>query len=299
MTTPLERLNSHFQNYRDPIAEMDWRAADPSLPWLPPELLSLAGLKEQSAMSRDQLVQFSRIEFARLCATGLWLEGLLINRVTSRDFPASRIEEARIMLQEVRDECGHGLMFLEMISRAGLSDIPLLGSKRLLSRIAHHLSPASPEFWALVFIGESVTDSFAIKALKLSSTPGNEVCPLARQVLARHHRDEARHIAAARILLEARIDAMSAARKRLFHLAMKHLLPQFLSATLYPTVASLTALGLPAPKRTVRAALTSPGRRQVVEACAAPALDVLARHGLSPIRREHLERQKNSSEAAR
>ncbi len=288
MTAALQRLGAHFQTYRDPIAAIDWQAADPSLPWLPPELLSLAGLKEQSAMSRDQLVRLSQVEFARLSAAGLWLEGLLISRVTSQDFPVNQVEEARVMLREVREECGHSLVFLEMISRAGLSGTPLLGSKRLLNRIAHHLPPTSPEFWALVFIGESVTDSFAIKALKLSRTPGNEICPLARQVLSFHHRDEARHIAAARTLLEARIEAMSWARKRVFHLALKHLLPQFLSATLYPTVASLTALGLAAPRRTVRAALASPRRRRVVEACAAPALEVLARYGLNPCPRTHV-----------
>lgn len=282
MTAALERLHGHFQPYRDPMAAIDWQAADSSLPWLPPEILSLAGLKEQSAMSRDQVVQFSKIEFARLCAAGLWLEGLLISRVTSEDFPVNQIEEARVMLREVREECGHGLVFMEMISRAGLTGVPLLGSKRLLNGIAHRLAPTSPEFWALVFIGESVTDSFAIMALKLSRTPGNEICPLARQVLSFHHRDEARHIAAARTLLEARLEAMSWARKRVFHHALKHLLPQFLSATLYPTVASLSALGLAAPARTVRCALASPRRRRVVEDAAAPALDVLARHGLSP-----------------
>ncbi len=285
MTAALERLNSHFQPYRDPMDAIDWRAADPSLPWLPPELLSLAGLDAQSAMSRDQVVRLSQIEFARLCAAGLWLEGLLISRVTSEDFPLNHIDEARVMLREVREECGHGLVFLEMISRAGLAGTPLLGPKRLLNGIAHRLAPTSPEFWALVFIGESVTDSFAIQALRLSRTPGNEICPLARQVLSLHHRDEARHIAAARTLLEARLDAMSWARKRVFHLALKHLLPQFLSATLYPTAASLAALGLAAPRRTVRAVRASPRRRRVVEASAAPALDVLARHGLNPMRR--------------
>jgi len=278
MSDTLRRIAARGAEYSDPLAAIDWDAADLARPWLPPALLSLAGVGHQAEMSPETLNRFSRIEFARLCAAGLWLEGLLISRVTGRGFPADRPAEARVMLQEVREESGHGLMFLEMIDRAGLAGVQLLGPTRLLSAVAYRLRPDDAEFWAMVFVGETVTDQFALKAL---AAPAESICPVARRVLALHHRDEARHIAAARALLEGRLRGMTAARRRLFAAALRFLLKRFLAATLYPTPASLAALGLDDPLAAARAARRCPERRALADACARPALAPLAEHGLS------------------
>lgn len=144
MTALLRRLADHGSRYRDPLAVVDWSAADDTAPWLPAHLLSLAGLAVQREMSPEELVRLSRVEFARLCAAGLWLEGLLITRVTAAGFPATSAAETRVILQEVREETGHGLMFLEMIRRAGLEDVPLLGPTRLLSAVARRLRSIRP-----------------------------------------------------------------------------------------------------------------------------------------------------------
>ncbi|MEL0106409.1 MAG: diiron oxygenase [Rhodospirillaceae bacterium] len=297
MMSKLDRLGEHGADYKDPLSVVDWSATSPSLPWLPPSLLSLAGLDAQKNMSAEALARFSQIEFARLCAAGLWLEGLMISRTTSEGFPVTNINEARVMLQEVREESGHGLLFLEMIERAGLSGVELLGPKRLLTWISHKLSPASPEFWALVFIGESVTDTFTVKALQLSQKQGNGICPVAHQVLSLHHRDEARHIAAARTLLGARVQKMSLVRKQIFNQALRHLLPQFLTATLYPTSASLEVLGFSRPYHIVKAVRACPVRQRIVEACAAPALEALARMGLYKPDRSITSQTGNTTEA--
>jgi len=299
MMTKLDRLGEHGADYCDPLCAIDWSSADPSLPWLPPSLLSLAGLDVQKNMAPDALARFSQIEFARLCAAGLWLEGLMISRVTSQGFPATNVEEARVMLQEVREESGHGLLFLEMIDRAGLSGIELLGPKRFLTWISHKLSPQSPEFWALVFIGESITDTFAVKALQLSQKQGHEICPVAHQALSLHHRDEARHIAAARTLLEVRTQKISATRKFVFNQALTHLLPQFLTATLYPTPASLEVLGFSGPQHIVKAVRSCPERQRIVEVCTAPALEALARMGLYKPDRSMTSQSGNTWEATR
>ena len=281
MSAVLDRIGALGGRYADPLTAIDWPAADPALPWLPLRMLSRAGLGP--ALAPDLLVRFSRVEFARLCAAGLWLEGLLISRVTSRGFPAHRPVEARVMLQEVREESGHGLMFLEMIERAGLSGVALLGPKGLLSAVAHRLSPSGAAFWAMVFVGETVTDQYALRALHLAN--GNDdaadtrLCPVARQVLALHHRDEARHIAAARALIEDRVKRMGPAARRAFAVTLIFLLRRFLLATLYPTPASLAALGIADPQAAARAARACPERRALAESCAAPALDFL--RGLS------------------
>jgi hypothetical protein len=280
MSVALTRLRLHGARYRDPLTEIDFAAGDPSAPWLPDELLSLATVPEYASLSAAERVRLSHIDFARLCAAGLWLEGLLMSRVTAQGFVGASAAEARIMLQEVREEAGHGLMFLEMIERAGLTDVPLLGSTGLLTWVARRLTPADPEFWAMVYIGESVTNTFIARALR--PPHARSICPLARQVMALHHRDEARHIAAARALLMSRIERMGLLRRRLFGTLVKLLLDRFLGATLYPTPASLASLGLRRPARAAAAVRACPRRRALARACAAPALALVARSGLHP-----------------
>ncbi len=268
MTDTLSSLAALGADYRDPVAAVDWQSSDPDRPWLPPSLLSLAGLKSQHDMSPDILRRFSQIEFARLCAAGLWLEGLLISRTSHGSYLRLPTAEARVVLQEAREEAGHGLMFLEMIERAGLGGLRLLGGTRWLSWVARRLRPDSAEFWAMVYLGESVTDNLALRALRADA---GAICPVARQVLSLHHKDEARHIAAARALLRRRLTAVSPLRRHAISRALDFLLPYFLRAVFYPTVASLQALGLPDPTATARQAAACPERRALAEACAAPA----------------------------
>ncbi len=241
-------------------------------------MLSLSGTALGAAMTREMRTRFSRVEFARLCAAGLWLEGLLIARVAADRFvdraPAA---ERRVILNEVREEAGHGLMFLEMIGRSGLEGVPLLGPTRLLTEAARRLRPQKAAFWAMVFIGETVTDTLAIRALRESGPGGQAICPVARDVLAFHHRDEARHIAAARTLLMARVGDMNAVDRFAFGGLLRFLLGRLLRATLYPTAASLAALGLERPAAAAREAWSCPVRRAFAQECAAPALELIAR----------------------
>ncbi|MEK9672569.1 MAG: diiron oxygenase [Rhodospirillaceae bacterium] len=270
----LDRLGAHGQDYRDPVAQVAWADADDALPWLPHGLLSVRGL------DNDQANRLSRFEFARLCAAGMWLEGLLISRVTEKGFLGLSTAEARVMLQEVREESGHSLMFLEMIERAGAAGVELLGTTGLLSWVARRLSPSSPEFWAMVYVGETVTDTFAIKALREARDGRADLCPVARQVLDLHHRDEARHISAARVFLSNRVGLMTPVRRAAFGHTLRFLLTRFLDATLYPTPATLAAAGIPNAHQAARAVRACPDRRALAAECARPALDLLARDGL-------------------
>ena len=148
------------------MQKIDWTAANPERNWLPAELLSMTGLAQWKKLSVDQQRRLSQIEFARLCAAGLWLEGLLIGRTASAGYGKLGLEETRVVLQEVREEAGHGLMFLEMIERAGLAGVSLLGDTRLLSWVANRLNADSAAYWAMVYLGESVTDNFALRVLR-------------------------------------------------------------------------------------------------------------------------------------
>lgn len=279
MSAVIRRLGDAGARYRDPLAAIEWHGAETASPWLPASLAPMTGIDVPADLADDFRLRFNRAEFARLAAAGLWLEGLLISRVTAKGFLAHRTDEARVMLQEVREESGHGLMFLEMIERAGLSGVHLLGPTGLLTWIAHRLDPATAEFWAMVFIGESVTDTFAVRALKAADA-GESICPVARQVLQLHHRDEARHIAAARRLLDTRVADMGRIDRFVFARTLRFLLNRFLEATLYPTAASLHALGIAKPGQAARRARKCPERRRLAAACAEPALDLLTRSGL-------------------
>jgi len=278
MSDMLDRLSALGARYSDPIEAIAWEKADADLPWLPESVLSLSGTSLGGAMTPDMRIRFSRVEFARLCAAGIWLEGLLIARVSGDRFMHGvPLAERCVILHEVREEAGHGLMFLEMIRRSGLEGVPLLGPTWLLTQAARHLRPRKAAFWAMVFIGETVTDSFAIRALRDSGSGGQAICPVARDVLAFHHRDEARHIAAARTLLAARIAKMSAFDRLAFGTLLRFLLGRLLRATLYPTPASLAALGFGDPAGAAHAAWACPVRRAFAHECAAPALELIDR----------------------
>ena len=107
MNAALDRIAKHGRCYKDPITAIDWRSADAERPWLPRGLL--LGHESQVPIRADQFIALSRAEYARLCAAGLWLEGLLINRVTASGLLDVDTEEARVILQEIREETGHSL----------------------------------------------------------------------------------------------------------------------------------------------------------------------------------------------
>ena len=149
----------------------------------------------------------------------------------------------------------------------------------LLSAVARRLCVDDTEFWAMVLIGESVTDGLAVRALR-ESRGENALCPVARQVLELHHRDEARHIAAARTFIEARSARMGWARRARFACMVRWLLRHFLRATLYPTRESLQLLGVDDPHAVQRQALACPRRRKLANELAAHPLAVLGRSSM-------------------
>jgi len=275
MSTIFNRLAAATPAYKDPMTEIDWSADDPDLAWLPESVISLAHLPVWQQLDARQKRRVSQIEFARLCAAGLWLEGLMIHRVTHAGFVAADTLETQIVLHEVREETGHGLMFLKMIERAGMSGKHLLGPTGLLTTVAKMLDPQSAGFWAMVFIGESVTDTFALKALKEAEGQGRAICPLARQVMQWHHADEARHIAAAKALLGEKIKAMSPAQRSGFRLLTKMLIRRFLRATLFPSLQSLEALQIPNAREVWRQAHRNPSGWVLARSCAEPAMNLI------------------------
>jgi len=280
LNTVLDRVTEHGRPYQDPLTVINWEKANPLLPWLPRSLL----LSKEcfGSIDEDEFLKLSRAEFTRLCAAGLWLEGLLVNRVTETGLIGIETAEARVMLQEIREETGHSLMFLEMIDRADQASRPRLEGTKLLTVVAKRLRVEAAEFWAMAYIGETVTDTFAMKALKLAQTEDQPMCPLAEQVLAFHHREEARHIAAARQFLMVRMSGMSQKRRWIFSQTVQWLLNLFLDATMYPSAESLMRAGLADPVGLAQRLRKNPMRQEIARTCAVPAVSLLKRDGLWP-----------------
>lgn len=275
MNEKFDRLSKLAANYCDPMQEVPWEKDDPSLPWLPEKMISLSTQDVWRQMDSTTRRKVSQVEFARLCAAGLWLEGLLIHRVTHAGFVAANASETRVVLQEVREEAGHGLMFLEMIDRAGMSGVSLLGSTWFLTWVAKRLDPGGAEFWAMVYIGESVTDTFALRVNRIAEREGDPVCPVAHAVLDLHHRDEARHIAAAKAIIDTKLSTMGPLRRFVFRYVVRALIGSFLKATLFPTEASLRAIGVENPSGVVRAVRADTSWQAVTKDCAESALALI------------------------
>lgn len=275
MSARLDRIAGHGDARAEPYVTVDWARADPDRPWLPPDLLGVACLGARAAES-EMIRRLSRLEFAQLAAAGLWLEGLFIARIGRLDLLSLKAAEARVLLQEIREEASHSLVFLEAIEQAGLGGVELLGPRGVVDWLARRLDPARAPFWAMTFLGESVTDAFAIRALRSEQT----ICPAAQQILRAHHRDEARHIAAAKAMAEERLANLSRLDRLSFAPVMTVMLRSFLRATFYPTVSALRAIGIADAEAAAAAARACPRRRAVVDACAAPALATLRRMGL-------------------
>ena len=75
MSTIFSRLAAAMSTYKDPMTEIDWTGGKDDLPWLPENMISLSGLPVWAGFEEEQKRRVSRVEFARLCAAGLWLEG--------------------------------------------------------------------------------------------------------------------------------------------------------------------------------------------------------------------------------
>lgn len=273
MTVALERLLGHGEIYVDPSSVVVWEQADATRPWLPPHLVSIPGLP------RDGMVALSRLDFARVAMASLWLKGLMARRVAEEGFAGLPYAESRNALQEVREEAGHALMLLKTAEAAGLCEKALAAELSGLDRLTRGLRPDGLGFWAWMYLGEAVTDAYVLKALREC----DELCPVARQVMQLHHREQTRRMAVCKAMVSERLKTAGALRRHLVAMALPRLLRHYLAVMLFPTAESLAALNLPDVAGTVRALRGDQGRRAVGAGCAASAVTVLRRAGV-PLR---------------
>ena len=265
-------------DYRDPLTLIDWPQLEAPGAWLPQSALSLHGLPEFAAAGDEVKRRLSRYEFINVMYCGIWLESIFLQRVSRLLQPdMSRTENAHL-LQELREETGHSLMFLRAIDAAGV-ELPQ-GSWRAprAAAILGRYAPAgSAVFWLAMLIGENVSDSLN-RDLCESAV---DVNPAVRQICMLHVADEARHISHARVMLAAALSSSGAARRALLSSAARVLLWQMASVFYYPPADFYALAGLPRETDWRASALRNPARRRFVAQQLAPTVQLLQSFGLN------------------
>jgi hypothetical protein len=274
----LSQLNANSESYRDPLAEMDWAALSVDDYWLPPSMLSLAGLPEFEALAEATKKRLSQYEFIHFIHGGLWLERIFMERLARALRRTEGALEYAAHLHEIREESGHSLMFLKLMERSGLH-LPARAFRvpRLADFVGRHAPLDSALFWTAVVIGEELPDKFNRRV----RGGADEVNPAIARMCMLHMIDEARHIARARSVLENALQNFGALKRRLAAPLIQRLLGQFVRTLYLPQAEIYELAGLAPGRRWREAARGNPARRQFVRQCVEPTLNLLRRQGLA------------------
>ncbi len=268
------RLARHSLPYRDPVARVNWDRLSHAMFWLPEAAVSLAGVREYDALPLATRQRLSHYEFAHFLDTGIWLEGLFLERLARSARQEGRA--ARIyQLHELREEAGHSLMFLEFLKRARLEAQWDYEEDRVLTVLGRRLPFGSTLFWGAILLGEEVPDRLN-RYIRLHA---QGICPVTVELSVLHSTDEARHIAYGREVLKRRLGATNALSRRLLAHTLKSLLARFVRAFYYPPASLYRAAGLPEGPWRARAA-ASADRHRFVAHCLAPTVTRLRALGL-------------------
>lgn len=273
----LRQLNASSAACRAPLATLDWNRLSLEDFWLPPSALSLFGSKEFDALPQATQRRLSQFEFLHFIRMGLWLESLFIQRLAKRlAAPLEPVQHAH-HLHEIREEAGHGLMFLELMERSGLHLPAAHCPKPRLAALLGRWAPMDGAlFWLAVVVGEEIPDKFN-RHVRLSDDAAN---PLIRQMCTLHLIDEARHIAHARSMLGSAMETSQPLSRWLLSGAARQLIKQVAEVFYLPPVVVYELAGLGPGKKWHSLAQHNPARREFMRHCAEPTANLLRGLGL-------------------
>ncbi len=266
--------------YDDPLGKLNWDAVDRDAWWLPPEALSLAGVPEFESLPIAARRRLSQYELAHLLETGLWLESLFISRLAAQSDATDDIAVKRRLLQEVREEAGHSLMFLELMTRSGVAIPGARAHRPRFAQLVGRLAPADGlTFWATVVAGEELPHRMN-RALRRGVEDAT-LSAVVYHMTGLHMHDEAHHIAHARLAAEALAAATPAWRRRLVAALVARVFDPFVRHVCYPP-AQVYALALGGDGERWRPlAAANPRRRALVAEAIRPTLAFFERIGLA------------------
>lgn len=241
-------------------------------------MLSLAGIPEFEALPLDARRRLSHYEYVHLLEIGLWLETLFVQRLAQLAYRADDFARRARYFQEIREEAGHSLMFVELIRRSKVGLPGKHGFGRRLAQAFGRLVPSrSALFWAMVVIGEELPDRLnqrlqrGVEDVMLSA--------VVYRVAQIHSRDEATHAAYARSQCEEATKRLDTWQRALVTPLLQRLLRAFARHVYFPPVAVYDRAGLvPAARWRARALRNSVRRTQVGEMLR-PTVEFLRRIG--------------------
>lgn len=273
----LGRLSHNSAAYRDPLSHIDWQEFDSGRTWLPESALSLCDVPEFSTLPDAARQRVAQYEFVNVMQCGLWLESIFLQRLSRRLDPGLPAGEYEYLLHELREEAGHGLMFLRAIEAGSLNLPPgAWRAPRLADFVARHSPVDGALFWLAVVIAEDVPDRFNRRLRQY----GDELHRGVRQVCTLHLIDEARHITFARSRLDGLLRKRGGLRKAGLTVAARLLLRQLASVFYFPPARFYELAGLNDGAAWRRRALQNPARQRFVQQCLAPTVRLLRNSGL-------------------
>ncbi len=264
--------------YEDPLARIDWQAVDRECWWLPPQLLSLAGVPQFERLDLRTRQRLSHLEYVHLLEAGLWLESQFMARLAHLAHRCSEVERRARFLHEMREEAGHSLMFIELLQRSGYGvNTQRAFGTRAVDLLGGLLSSRSALFWAMVVIGEELPDQLNRRLRR-----GVEEATLSRvvyRIADIHSRDEAMHCALAREQCRQSAAQCPAWQRALLAPALSFAIDLYARYVYFPSASTYERAGL-APAWVWRArAHANPNRRAQVSQMLRPTLDFLNRSG--------------------
>jgi len=237
----LEQLSANSTPYRDPLAVLDWRTLTLDRYWLPREAISLNGLAEFDALSDEARMRLSHYELLGIAQTHAAFGRIAMDASVRRLRCAEPDAEYAFLLHELREEAGHGLMFLRLASASGLELPDWRRALPPFARPAHRLLPSDVLYWFMRVVVQDVPDKLNRYVRRHA---GPDLCAFVRQMIALQMMDEARHLAYARRRLEA---AMRSRRRALVPLVPRlcdFMFNRFLRAFFWPRAEVYERAGL-------------------------------------------------------
>jgi hypothetical protein len=264
--------------YEDPLARIDWRAVDRDCWWLPPSLLSLAGVPEFERLPVGTRQLLSHLEYVHLLEAGLWLESQFMARLARLAHRSDDVARRVRFLHEVREEAGHSLMFVELLHRSGYGVQSEGGAvMRVLDILGRLLPSRSALFWAMVVVGEELPDRLNRRLRR--GVEDATLSAVVYRIANIHTRDEAMHSAYAREQCRRTTGDCPAWQRVLLAPLLSVAIDWYARYVYFPSAATYQRAGL-APGRLWRArALANPCRRAQVADMLRPTIEFLHRSG--------------------
>lgn len=264
--------------YEDPLTRIDWSAVDRDCWWLPPSLLSLAGVPEFETLSVRTRQLLSQLEYVHLLEAGLWLESQFMTRLAGLAQHCGDLNRRVRFLHELREEAGHSLMFMELLHRSGYGVQGNRGfGMRALDLLGRLLPSQSALFWAMVVVGEELPDRLNRRLRR--GVEDATLSAVVYRIADIHTRDEAMHSAYAREQCRQTSSRCAKWQRAMLAPSLSRAIDWYARYVYFPSAATYRRAGLaPAPLWRARA-LANPRRRAQVAEMLRPTTEFLRRGG--------------------